>query len=278
MKTCNSDLRKLKLTKIQEEYIRKGRILLPDTKAILNQYKEPLTPVKGGYGYMGTIATNEEETHTQCHICGLFYIQVGRHITNMHDITVEQYKDKFEIAKRSSLVATKSRIQYFERYANMTPDEKLARMQRLQKASQDRRDKGQWSNRWKKSLEQKNKEGRCPDQLLDKIEKLEKKLGYTPSTREFAEEYTGGYLESVRTTYGTWSNAIKMLGLEPNTNHMKGRVSEKTIRVLFWDFKEKYGREPYSRDLKGNLGVSAYPITRIWGSFSNAKDVIFERK
>lgn len=37
-----------------KHYLKTGRILPPDTQSTLQPYKEPLTPVEGGFGYQGT--------------------------------------------------------------------------------------------------------------------------------------------------------------------------------------------------------------------------------
>lgn len=61
-----------------------------------------------------------------------------------------------------------------------------------------------------KSLEQKNKEGRCSLQLLDKIVKLRDYLGAPPTKRQFADYYNWGYLGSIYNTFGSYSEARKI--------------------------------------------------------------------
>ncbi len=264
---------------MMQEMLAKGMILPPETEPILNQYKEPLKPVEKGFGYLGTIAFNKDETHTQCHICGYFFKQLGRHVTNQHDMKVIEYRDKFRLARQTSLVASETRQKYVKRYANLSSDEKLAKITSLTKAASVSREKSitkNWNKGISHSLELKNKEGRCPDQLLEKIEQLSKKLGKTPTGRQFSGEYGGGYYESIKTTFGSWSNAVKICGLTVRTpGHY---YDERTLKVMLWDFKERYGREPYSKDLSlDRVGATHGPYYRVFGSFTKAKDIAFGR-
>lgn len=266
------------LTKFQKVMLNRGDILPPDTKAIYNQYKEPLRKVEKGFGYMGTIAFDESEQFTQCHICGFFFKRLGRHITNQHEMEVKEYRVKFGLAMQSSLVATKTRKAYLDRFEKLTADEKLKKVMALTTASLETRMTLPPRPPYSLSLEQKNKEGRCPDQLLDKIEVLANTLERTPTYREFGKEYGGGYAQSVVSTYGSWLNALKILGLTPQKTGTGYRYDERKIKFLFWDFVERYGREPYTSDLTLNkLGISNAPITRIFGSFTRAKDIAFAR-
>lgn len=266
------------MTKSQKEMLKNGVILPANTESVLSQYKEPLKPVESGYGYLGTIAFNKEQTHTQCHICGYFFKRLGVHITNQHSMKVVEYRDKFQLARQSSLVATETRQAFVERYTSMTADEKLKRITSMGIAAAASRENKNWKSGYKKSLEAKNKEGRCPDQLLEKIELQAKELGYTPSSREFASKYGSGYLQSVKATYGGWNNAVKILGLKPR-EFTNLHYDERKLKVLLWDFKEQHGREPFMSDLKTHtFGASSGPFYRVFGSFAKAKEIAYAER
>ncbi len=81
-------------------------------------YKEPLTKVKGGYGFMGVITTNEEQTHVQCHICGYYFESLGSHVQHTHKMKAREYKEKYQLRISRGLLAPKAREALIRRTAN----------------------------------------------------------------------------------------------------------------------------------------------------------------
>jgi hypothetical protein len=92
-----------------------GTWLSPDTPATYVGYKEPLDPVASGYGYYGTVATDETENYIQCHICGYFLQQLGNHLRT-HDTNPREYRDEFGISGRTPLVGKALREKLLEVY------------------------------------------------------------------------------------------------------------------------------------------------------------------
>lgn len=197
--------------------VRQGTILARDTKQYLKQYKDPLMPVWEGYGYVGTVAFNEEQTHTQCHICGYFFRSLGVHIYKAHNMKVRDYKHRFSIMQKTSLIAANSataKVLHAGPVASV--EERVAILSQYW---------GKYKNQ-PETMEQKNIKGRCPEQLLAKILKLTDDLGKVPTRREFIVRYRdGGDLASIYRTFGSWNGAIKELGLQPNK---KGRTPKST--------------------------------------------------
>jgi hypothetical protein len=253
--------------------IKAGEILPPDTKSVLIGYKEPLTPIKDGFGYYGTLAYNEEKTHTQCFICGYFFKNVGAHVRYEHDKKTIDYKLEYGLGSGMSIVAPVTRQKYTRRWETMTDEERTVKIAEL-KTVQVRYTSENKSAR-NKSLHKKNLEGRCPAQLLDKILAQSQELGRAPSYREFSKKYGGGYQKSVVLTFGTWLEALRILNLTPKSSS-RFSYDKPTLIKMLQDFELRNERLPYATDLSSGNGLpSCGAFIRHFGSWSNAKEEAF---
>lgn len=232
-------------------------------------YKTPLKPVKGGFGYMGVIASNHERTHIQCHVCGLFFESVAQHSARTHKLKAAAYKEKFGLAKTSSLVGEELRNQLVTNQLNLTERQKIQRSRNIRKAQKaNKRLKGR-----KISLEQLNKDGRCPDQLIDKIQKASLQLGHTPSREEFREMY-GGYIGSLIGTFGSWARAVRVAELEVRTGgSSEFKYSDKELLAMLNNFYDQYGRTPRYSDFKRGLIPSPPTYRNRFGTIAKAREL-----
>lgn len=249
-------------------------VLPPDTKPKIIGYKEPLKKVKKGFGYYGTIAYDETQSYVQCHICGYFFPKLGTHVAMAHGIKSADYKAKYGITLGASLTAPKAREKWLESYHKLSPEEKRARITKLNEARKKSGKKGGWKFGQKKSLQQKNKEGRCPDQLLEKIKTLALMVDKTPSESDCIKIYGYGWHESIINTFYTWNNAVKLAGLKPNPKGGGFRpiYSKEQVVAMIRDFKEQNNREPMRADIDMGRLPSSAVYTRIFGSWTNAKE------
>lgn len=241
--------------------------MLPkDTTPVLMGYKEPLTKVTDGYGYYGTIAYDKSEKFTQCHMCGFFFDNLHLHVALKHDKTTREYKLNFGLPITISLRAPKAKSHQWQTWQNL-PEEKRKKIMAQLSAARERTMPARIVG---KSLYKKNLEGRCPEQLLDKIMVLKAKLGHTPSSIEFVNEYGAGFLGSIRLTFGKWSEALKVLGLTVKTPGGEREYDPNDLIEMLKNFKTEKGREPMTSDTKGML-PSQQTFSRHFGSFTNAK-------
>lgn len=218
------------------------------TDLLYRNYKEPLKRVEGGYGYLGTVATSADGKSLQCHICGGSFGRLGPHIVAKHGIKTAEYKEKFQLAARTSLLSDEARKTYVKTYNFLWSPENQDHMRRLQAArtSESYQKNADRSNKW--SLERRNKTGNCPDQIIDKIKKLAERLGHTPSSNDFIREYGSGLFGSLRYLHGGYIEAVHQAGF-------KSVMEEKTydrieMLTVINDFRDKYGRDPYSSDFE----------------------------
>jgi hypothetical protein len=257
------------LSRAMKEAIRAGRVLEPWVDSVMHNYKEPLRKVEDGYGYMGVVTYNKDETHTQCHICGYFFKNLGVHLHHVHEISVRDYKVKFRLRMKKSLVASKTRKKYLDSFEALTASQKRQIKTNLAKGIALKQKKPTKTGAYK-SLEQKNEEGSCPDQLLDKIKKLAEILGHTPTMKEFKQEY-GGYLWAVQMTFGTWKEALKILDLSPAPVGQRPRYTRESVIAMLRDFEKSKGRQPYMSDIRDGMLPSQWVCSRLFGSWNKAK-------
>lgn len=251
--------------------------LPPSTERIIQGYKEPLQHVEGGFGYFGTVAYNLERTHVQCHLCGSFFRRLGLHIRYSHDSSVKDYKAQFGLNLNRSLIAPIERERYQQHWESLSESEKEEVRERMRqnmhlgteaarKVVIDR----------SKKLETRNLEGTCPDQLLDKISKLKDEIGHTPTIAEFKKRYNNQYYKIIYSTFGTWNEALKVLGMTINSKRGPSRqYTEESLIEMIRNFKKIYKREPYKRDTRDGTLPSEMTMTRYFGSWSKAKEAAF---
>lgn len=201
----------------QEFRLRHGIMLPQGTLGVLKGYKDPLTRVQGGFGYVGTIAYNESGTHVQCHKCGFFFKSLGPHVARMHAMTSRDYKDRYGLMRSTSLGSPVYIARMRQRASNLE-----GWISNQSKSAPPY--KPPTSTPRKRSPELLNKLGRCPEQLLHKIAVIAEAYDCTPTRRDFIEWYgDNGDLNMLYLTFGSWNEAIKILGLTPNHKGRKPR-------------------------------------------------------
>ncbi len=238
---------------------------------IYENYKEPLKaiPKSEGYGFYGTVATSIDGNLVQCHICGNMFPSVSHHLRK-HQIKAREYKEQFQLAITTALVgeATREKLQnkvYAESKKYIGLPEHLQEYNRkVQSGEIQHRTSG---NGW--SLERRNKEGLCPDQVLLKITELADKLGHTPSYDEFKLHYKTRYIHSIEYQHGSYLNAVKALKLT-SAKELKEPSSEKLLEDLR-KFQKVHGRVPTKSDFNRGLLYSRTLYWSRFGSLNNAR-------
>lgn len=215
-------------------------------------YKEPLEPVDQGFGYKGTLGFTKDGSLVQCHICGQLFKNLGRHAYNQHELTSEQYKQRYQLSPRTALVSkdTSEKLRQSNlRQKQSVKEKRVAELKVNVKRNHDPKT-GIRERKVEQSLEHKNKRGSCYYQLLDKIETLGKKLNKTPTKQEFINEYGGGFMLSVTRTFGTWNQALSLAGFTPNMQ-MSSRMKYSRDMVIssLRNFYEIEGRPPRASDM-----------------------------
>lgn len=237
-----------------------------EVELIYENYKEPLKPIpkSKGFGYYGTIAVSADKELVQCHICGNLFKSVSAHLPQ-HKITAPEYKEMWQLQKTTALIGESTRKKY---------QEKITKSKGLPKHLQEYTRKvqtGEIKHRTntKFTLEQRNKLGLCPDQVLEKIAILRDKMGRMPSSDEFREEYNHRYIGSINFQFGSWTNAVHKLG-EQTIQELKSPDKEKLLEDLVYFF-ETEGRIPMTSDFNRGLLRDRGVYNREFGSLNNAR-------
>jgi len=252
-----------------KHYVKTGRVLPPEAEGTLRPYKEPLAPVASGYGFQGTLKQSVGKTHLQCHECGYYFANLATHVGKMHGLVPKAYKAKYELSVSTSLLSDKARANFIAANLKRSPE---AKRKSLESFKTHRRTGG--GNRVRKSLEAKNREGRCYYQLLDKINTLATKLKKVPTRREFVAEYGHGYVGSILGTFGSWSQAVTLAGLQPASRggFRVAQYDRERVADLFKEFLTIEGRPPRLSDLGGGSMPSTKAVQRLFnGSIIEAR-------
>lgn len=265
------------MTNLQQKLLTEG--------LTLKNYKEPLTPIpkKEGYGYYGTIMGTIDGKHIQCHACGKMYSCVQSHAFMAHKLNAKEYKEKYKLSYTTALISEDERetrknrtIKYLAglSIAELAERKRKSR-ENFQKYLAERGVKPGYPHRGI-SLEDRNKRGTCPDQLLDKIREVAKKLGHTPSRFEFiGETGTQRYSHLIRKVYGSWTNALKTLDMSPKQVVYKGvkhkHYSDDELLEYLSIFHQETGKIPTHTDFSRGL-LPAYKIySRRFKTIANAR-------
>lgn len=246
----------------------------------LMNYKEPLTPVRGGYGYYGAITGTLDSQFIQCHICGKLFVNLGFHIAHAHKMKGREYKDQFGLAYSTALLSEaereRTKTRTIEWLRNMTDEER----ERFKDKSKEALRKWRLEHidgprvQPEIQLETKNKRGTCPDQLLAKIIEVSESVGHTPSKAEFISECgTQRYIHLIYKVFGSWKEALEILGMEQKP-HGKGgyrRYEDDELLEYLRQFAEANHKVPTHTDFKRGLLPGYKVYTRRFGSIEEAR-------
>lgn len=274
-KKCNIAYDKRGFVRFQK--VENGIVKFGDNLLTLKNYKEPLRRIETtkGYGWYGTLASTVDNKYIQCHICGELKSHLPGHIFGKHKMRIIEYKDKFGLSHSTALISEQQRneqkLRYLENIKNMTDEQRDNLKKNLMEGHKHRS-----KNQPKSSLEQKNRRGTCPDQLLDRIKKVSESLGRTPSLVEFMEE-TGGqrYKHLIFKTFGSWKNAITRIGLDLKVPNISRKGGNRYDREYLLDMLRLYAEEnrkvPTFSDSKRGLIPDYKSYIREFGSIETAR-------
>lgn len=247
-----------------------NNIILPTL--IYENYKLPIkeVPKDKGFGYYGVIALTKDRNLMQCHICGQLYASVALHIRK-HKINVDDYKDKFQLARGSSLIGEATREKYQQHALSRIANSELHVPAHILKRNADIKSGRivQPATMKKLSLESRNKRGLCPDQVLDKIKSLSEELGHCPTVTEFKQKYGSRFLTPINFHFGGYNKACRKASLVPRQDilhYTKEQLIEKLV-----DFKEKFNRIPMTSDFDRGLLASARTYKNHFGTINWAR-------
>lgn len=238
------------------------------SKLVYKNYKEPLRKNVTGFGYLGTVAETEDGQAIQCYECGKLFRKLNSMHLKKHNLTIKEYKDKFEIAYSTPLACRAMRERQSVVYRqNISPETHQKAVKALAKYRADVRAKkrSHIHSIQGSSLERKNKLGICPDQLLDKLKKLGDVSYRTLQKEDLA------FLGNIIRTFGTLNKAKKLANIKV-VGYEKFTYSEEHLVEAMRDFYKIHKRVPTCTDFKSENNLPNYKAyTARWGSINRAR-------
>lgn len=221
-------------------------------------YKEPLTEVDDGYGYLGTLGQTKDGAKLQCHICGKLFSNLGSHVFNKHHMKANEYRNKFQLGRRTPLCSDKAaqayKMRQVIRWSQLSKEEQEKRREQMREVQKSTKRVGQ-----PLSLEVLNKRGMCPEQLIEKIKKCAEAIGKSPSYTEFVSFYDGKYVGAITRTFSSWNGAKAAAKLLPcksgsATPHNRSHYTDEQLIEYLKLFSREHKRVPkYSDWVRGFL-------------------------
>jgi hypothetical protein len=240
----------------------------PPNVVPLFAFKEPLVPFEGGFGYQGILLMNEKDDTLQCHLCGEWVSFLAKHSLFAHGINAKDYRKKTGLLRGTALLNNASRIRMSESAKQRVAHSPLFPPLKGKTWTDEQRKRYEDGMTGRASMEAKNKHGTCPAQLLDRLRADAERLGRTPQAASCP------YSRAIYRTYGTWGNALKLAGLEPNRVGKLPLQREDLLDALR-RFKEREGRFPLASDFRRKeLPTSIAPYYRLFGSLEAAKQLV----
>lgn len=240
-------------------------------------YKLPLKKVEDGHGYFGTLAQTENKELVQCHICGELVANLGHHAWIRHGVKAKEYRAAYQLGARtplcSDMFTEKCQKQKLEAWNALSEEERAERLEVLRKAREKAIRTGN-----RATLEALNRRGMCPDQLLKYISDLAKKLGKSPTFKEFEAEYNGKYVGAINRTFGSWNGAKHMAGFKPcksgsDTPHNKSPYTNEMLIEYLQSFYKEKGYAPTHADWRRGFLPSYDLYKHRFGGIGRAREL-----
>lgn len=229
---------------------------LPKGTKSYNLYKlhPPFRKLVDGHGYPGVVLEREGDGKLQCHICGEWFDNLSNHIFLNHKKKVKEYKKKFGLRDKDSLVSKE--IKEFRKTIGMTAENIAILKQSALKgvAARKKNKKQHFINKSislkeaKGTLAALNSKGLCPDQVNYRFDIVAAQLGKQPTSREL-RQYDEPVLTRIVQTFGTFNKYIEHRGMAPRP--AQKRISDIEIIAGIRKIYIKKGRV-HARDFVGS--------------------------
>lgn len=221
----------------------------PSGSVYFYNYKEPLMPFEGGFGFNGALIFDDVSDRVQCHFCGEWYHALGHHLHKEHNMTAQEYKSRVGLNVGTALIGEGFRAKLIA--SGM--ENRLRNLRPGVSPSNETREKIRQTLE-KNCAEKKNLNNTCPDQLIKRLVALYKKLGRTPTMKELS------FKGALFATYGNMYNACSIAGIPyraPCTSvSPKAKYSIEFIVNDIHDFYKENGRFPKAKEkpyLRNNI-------------------------
>jgi len=224
----------------------------PSGNITFYNYKEPLMEYRDGFGYVGAIIFDGESDKIQCHICGEWFANLGRHIGPSHQITAYDYKEMVGLNQSTALINESTREKLIrknmkKRKANLRPGGKKSKEVRAKISETLKR----------LNAEKKNLRNTCPAQLIERLQKQAREEGRTPYSKSVP------FIAALCKTFGSYQESCKIAGIKARKPGQTERTAykfsdnfeftDKQFLKLIVDFVKREKRLPSFSDSRRGL-------------------------
>lgn len=246
----------------------------PSGAIVFYRYKAPFTPFQGGYGDMGSLIYDFGSGKLRCHLCGEWFEQLHWHLEAFHAMTGEEYREKVSLEPNTPLISMKQREKLSEAHRLAGSHHRLPKHQMgVEHSVTTRMQMSVSARKTKNTVEFRNKKATCDAQLIARVKAICDDLGRTAKNTECT------FLKSVNKHLGSWNNAIKLAGYEPNTPGSKvNKLSKEDLMEELEGFYDAYGRDPVPSDIDRGLLPGYRAWKREWGGIRPAIDEMMARR
>ena len=223
-------------------------------------YKEPLIPFEGGYGYVGALLKDDQGA-LLCSYSGKVFHNLGGHVAQKHRISAADYKREVGLLQKSALVSEKGRLSRIRNALHLQETGQFDITRAAQTSMKREHHSGKANGLW--NPEYLNKTGRCYEQVLATARTVLRERGRI--TQKLMGQHGIGPL-TVRTYFGSWEELRRVAGDGTSRDR---RWTDRELLVAFRSLAEQLGRTPTQSDLN-RYGLPASSLYRHFGSLTEA--------
>jgi len=245
------------------------------------EYHKPINPIKDGYGYHGVLLADKKTGQVQCHVCGGWFDWLQNHIRGSHKMKADEYREQFGLGYTTALCSEKVRNLLVKRAMTYPWERMYKKGQLLKKMSQQGRNHNEkWWKRNHSTDEEKNRNGTCYLQLIDRMEQSCNRLGRQPYAHEMKDNRGVGFRKSVMREFGSVKEMRDIMdsrGYEYLNPWKRKKYSDDNLLQAMRKFADIYGRKPSYSDAKMGVMPSQSVYEKRFGSWTKAKLLAFAK-
>lgn len=215
-------------------------------------YKEPLVPFEGGYGYVGALLKGDDG-RLLCNYCGKTFDNLGRHVAAAHKMSAREYKQEVGLLQKSALVSERGRISRVRTALKLVETGHIAQMRGKALPVAGVRHHGKKNGVW--NAEYLNKTGRCYEQVLQTARSIAAS-GRRVTQKTLAQRGIGH--TTVTAYFGSYEKLRLLLGEKPRLHH---KWTDEELVSAFRSLAHELGRTPRQSDLR-RYGLPAVTFSR----------------
>lgn len=247
-------------------------------KCFLYKQKAPFVP--SGKSVFGALEYREKDDRVRCHECGGWFNHVGSHLCSAHKLTAKQYKQRHGLRTEAALCGLQvsglmsAKYNPSANFKTMAKDPEVrkrslvAKSVALKEAKERKLETG--AGTIMSMAEERNLNGHCQAQVLNRLSVLQERYGRTPTTAEMMANGLSPKSVCAAFNLSTIKDVMGLIGMLPNhPGRQEPKYSKDLLVELMRDFYVKHNRMPGYRDYGRSLPGSGRFVEQ-FGSMANA--------